>query len=156
MAEKIAEMVTTGTCKLRDDYRHRIPADVAALTTLEGVGPKAVKVLWEKLGVRTLADLEAAARAGKVRDLPHFGERSEERILKALSVAQASGGRRLLAEVRPLVDDLVRAIRRLRGVSRVEVAGSVRRRRETVGDVDLLAIAREPADVVAAFIALPA
>src|SRR5262249_19630910 len=67
MAEKLAEMIGTGRCALHEEYRRRMPVDLAALTALEGVGPKAVKALHERLGVRTLADLEAAARAGKVR-----------------------------------------------------------------------------------------
>src|SRR5581483_11655109 len=94
----------------------------------------------ERLGVRTVADLEAAARAGKIRTLPHFGEKSEERILKALAAARASAGRRPLCVVLPQV---------------VAIAGSIRRRRETVGDADLLAVARTPAAVTRAFVALP-
>src|SRR6266446_3306806 len=93
MAEKLEELITTGKCKLREEYHRRMPVDLAALTALEGVGPKAVKVLYQRLGVRTLADLEAAARAGKVRALPHFGEKSEQKILKALAFVQTSGQR---------------------------------------------------------------
>src|SRR2546427_61367 len=93
MAEKLEELLTTGKCKLREEYYRRMPVDLAALTALEGVGPKAVKVLYQRLGVRTLADLEAAARAGKARDLPHFGEQSEQKILKALAFVQTSGQR---------------------------------------------------------------
>jgi DNA polymerase (family 10) len=85
MADKLKELVTTGRCALHEEYPQRLPVDVAALTALEGIGPKAVKVLFERLSVRTLADLEAAARAGKIRDLPRFGERSEQRILKGLA-----------------------------------------------------------------------
>src|SRR5262249_14733412 len=154
-AEKLAEMIGTGRCALHEEYRRRMPVDLAALTALEGVGPKAVKALHERLGVRTLADLEAAARAGKVRGLPHFGERSEEKILKAIGFAATAGGRVLLAAIEPRVDALAAAVRRLPGVERVEVAGSIRRRRETVADADLLAVARDPATVVAGFATLP-
>jgi DNA polymerase (family 10) len=155
MAEKIEELVTTGRCTLREAYHRRIPVDLAGLMSVEGVGPKAVKVLWEQLRVRTLADLAEAARAGKVRALPHFGERSEQKILKALAFAQASGQRALLATVRPLVTELATALARVPGVARVEVAGSIRRGRETVGDADVLAVARRPEPVIAAFAALP-
>src|SRR2546422_336730 len=156
MAEKLEELITTGKCKLREEYHRRMPVDLAALTALEGVGPKAVKVLYERLGVRTLADLEAAARAGKVRALPHFGEKSEQKILKALAFVQTSGQRTPLAAVRPVIDELAAALARMPGVVRVEVAGSIRRRKETVGDADLLALARTAEAAIAAFAKLPA
>ncbi len=76
MADKLQELLTTGKCALHESYHARLPVDVAGLTAIEGIGPKAVKVLWERLGVRTPEDLAAAAQAGKIRDLPHFGERS--------------------------------------------------------------------------------
>jgi DNA polymerase (family 10) len=155
MAEKLVELVTTGRCALHEEYRQRIPVDLAELTKLEGIGPKAVKVLYERLGVRTLDDLAAAARAGRIRALPHFGVRSEEKILKSLAFVQTTGRRALLATVEPLVSVLVESVRRLPGTTRVEIAGSFRRRRETVGDVDLLAVARRPDAVVAAFATLP-
>src|SRR5438552_328883 len=156
MAEKLEELITTGKCKLREEYHSRMPVDLAALTALEGVGPKAVKVLYERLGVRTLADLEAAARAGKVRALPHFGEKSEQNILKALAFVQTSGQRTPLAAVRPVIDELAAALARAPGVTRVEVAGSIRRRKETVGDADLLVLARKAEAAIAAFAQLPA
>jgi DNA polymerase (family X) len=155
MAEKLVELVTTGRCALHEEYQRRIPVDLAELTKLDGIGPKAVKVLYERLGVRTLDDLAAAARAGKVRGLPHFGVRSEEKILKSLAFVQTSGRRVLLATIEPMVIALAESVRRLPGTTRVEIAGSFRRRRETVGDVDLLAVARRPDAVVAAFGALP-
>src|SRR5438477_70686 len=156
MAEKLEELITTGKCKLREEYHSRMPVDLAALTALEGVGPKAVKVLYQRLGVRTLADLEAAARAGKVRALPHFGEKSEQKILKALAFVQTSGQRTPLAAVRPVIDEVAAALARVPGVARVEVAGSIRRRKETVGDADLLALARAAEGAIAAFAKLPA
>ncbi len=155
MAEKLVELITTGTCALHADYRRRMPVDLAGLTAIEGIGPKAVKALYERLGVRTVADLEAAARAGKIRTLPHFGEKSEERILKALAAARASAGRRPLCVVLPQVEEIAAALGRIAGVRQVAIAGSIRRRRETVGDADLLAVARTPAAVTRAFVALP-
>src|SRR5207249_3044179 len=155
MAEKLEELIATGKCKLREEYHRRMPVDLAALTALEGVGPKGVKVLYERLRVRTLADLAAAARAGKIRALPHFGERSEQKILKALAFAQTSGQRVPLAVAQPAVDELAAALARIPGVDRVAIAGSIRRRKETVGDADLLAVAREADAAIAAFAKLP-
>src|SRR6266478_567681 len=156
MADKLEELIRSGKCKLREEYHRRMPVDLAALTALEGVGPKGVKVLYQRLRVRTLADLEAAARAGKVRALPHFGEKSEQKILKALAFVQTSGQRTPLAAVRPVIDELAAALARMPGVVRVEVAGSMRRRKETVGDADLLALARTAEAAIAAFAQLPA
>jgi DNA polymerase (family 10) len=114
-----------------------------------------VKVLYERLAVRTVADLESAARAGKIRALPGFGERSEQKILKSLAFAQSSGGRQPLASVLPLVERIRAGLARVAGVADVVIAGSIRRRRETIGDADLLAVARKPAAVMNAFVGLP-
>ena len=156
MAETLDELIRTGRCALHEDYHRRIPVDLAALTAVEGIGPKAVKTLYERLAIRTLADLEVAARAGKIRTLPHFGQRSEEKILKAIDFARSTGGRILLATVEPVIEALAEDVRRFSGVERVEIAGSIRRRRETIADADLLAVARAPAEVTTRFVALPA
>ena len=154
-AKKLAEILTTGKCQAHEVYRLRMPVDLAALTAVEGVGPKAVKVLYDHLGIRTIEDLAAAARAGKIRPLPHFGERSEQRILKALTVVQAGTARQPLAVVLPLVEAVVETLASVRGVERVAIAGSIRRRRETIGDADLLAVARKAEPVMRAFAGIP-
>src|SRR5204862_8127776 len=154
MAEKLEELITTGKCKLREEYHRRMPVDLAALTALEGVGPKAVKVLYQRLGVRTLADLEAAARAGKVRALPHFGEKSEQKILKALAFVQTSGQRTPLYPVRPVLDEVAAAHVRVPGVARDEVAGSIRRLKATVRIADHPVLARPPDAVHGSFLLL--
>jgi len=154
MADKLEELIKTGKCTLHEQYHARMPVDLAALTAIEGVGPKAVRVLFEQLAVRTVDDLEAAARAGKVRGLPHFGERSEQKILKALAFAQTSGARQPLAAMRPLIEQIAQALARVPGVDQVAIAGSVRRCKETIGDADLLAVARKPDAVMRAFVGL--
>jgi DNA polymerase (family 10) len=154
MAGRLGELLTTGRCGLLEEYRVRMPVDIAGLTAIEGIGPKAVKVLFERLSVRTPADLEAAARSGRVRELPSFGERSEQRILKGLAFMQQSGQRLPLAAVRPVVEVIAARLRAVAGVDRVDVAGSIRRRRESVGDADVLAVTRRPAAAIAAFAAL--
>jgi len=155
MADKLEELIKTGRCTLHEQYQARMPVDLAALTAIEGVGPKAVRVLFEQLAVRTVDDLEAAARAGKVRGLPHFGERSEQKILKALAFAQTSGIRQPLAAMRPLVEQIAHTLAGVPGVDQVAIAGSIRRRKETIGDADLLAVARKPGAVMQAFVGLP-
>lgn len=155
MAQKLEELLTTGCCTVHEEYRTRLPVDIAGLTALEGIGPKAVRTLYETLGIRTVDDLAAAARAGKIRSLASFGERSEQNILRALSGAAGGSGRQLLAAVLPVVDDLARRLAAGPGVTQLLVAGSIRRRRETIGDADLLGVARRPDALMDAFVGLP-
>jgi DNA polymerase (family 10) len=139
LASKIRDVATTGTTPVYEELKKRIPLDVVALTELQGLGPKRVKTVFDALGVRNREDLERAAKAGKLRDLPGFGEKVEQNVLKALATASAWSGRILLAAAWPVAHDLAARIAGLRGVGRVEIAGSFRRRKETVGDLDLLA-----------------
>jgi DNA polymerase (family 10) len=155
MAQKLEELLTTGRCAAHEDYRRKLPVDVAGLTALAGIGPKALKVLYDTLRVRTVDDLAAAAKTGKVRTLPHFGARSEQNILRALSTVATSTGRRLLAEALPLVHDLTDRLGTVEGLAQLLVAGSIRRRRETIGDADILAVARRPAAIMDGFVRLP-
>src|SRR6185436_8682989 len=148
IAEKVGELLATGTMTYREELYARTPVDVAALTTVEGVGPKAVRVLYQELGVTDLASLEAAARAGRIRDLPRFGAKSEEKILRGIAFAKQSSGRFPIGEVLPVMRVIEARIAELKGVERVTIAGSIRRRRETVGDADLLVIARKAAPVM--------
>jgi DNA polymerase (family 10) len=155
MAQKLEELLTTGHCAMHDEYRARLPVDIPALTAVEGIGPKGVKILYDTLGIRSIEDLAAAARAGKIRALARFGERSEQNILRALSTVASAGGRHLLADVLPVVEDLGQRLAAVPGVSHVEISGSIRRRRETVGDADLLVVARRAPGVMEAFVTLP-
>lgn len=155
IAERIAEYLTTGRVRDLERFRKRTPVDVAALVAVEGVGPKSVKVLYEKLRIRTLDDLARAARAGKIRSLPHFGEKSEAKILKGIEFLQKSGGRLPLGEALPVAQAIEQQLRALPAVARVAVAGSIRRRQETVGDLDFLAVSDKPRAITDAFAALP-
>src|SRR3990172_7880380 len=92
IGEKIVALIETGRLPYHEELRRNTPVDVGALTAIEGLGPKMVKTLYDQLGVRTVDDLEAAAKAGKVRTLPHFGEKSEQKILKGIAFLKQSGG----------------------------------------------------------------
>ena len=154
-AEKIAELLTRGTIAYHEELRARTPVDVSALTSIEGVGPKAVRALYQALGVTDLASLEAAAHAGKIRTLPHFGEKSEEKILRGIAFAKQRHGHFSLGAVLPLVRDIEARLAALAGVERATIAGSIRRRKETVGDADLLVVARDPGPVMRVVASLP-
>lgn len=140
------------------DYRRlkkRYPVDILALTAIESVGPKTVKLLYRELGVRTVRQMEKAAMQGKVRSLPGMGAKSEEKILAGIAVAARSSGRQLLGDILPLAEALVADIRAVAGVKHAEVAGSVRRRQETVGDLDIVVTTKDPEAVMAKFTGFP-
>jgi len=149
LAEKVVEFAETGEIEELTEERDRMPVDMPALTAVEGVGPKTVGALYEALGVEDLDDLKRAAREQRIRGLDGFGPASEENILEAVVFAREARGRIRLGDVRPLAEAAVDHLDS--AVERCEPAGSLRRWRETVGDVDLLAAATDPAAAVDRF-----
>ena len=148
LAGKIATLVRTGRLPLLEQLTARVPAPLVAMTRIEGLGPKRAKALYRALRIRSLEDLARAARSGRIRELPGFGARTEQLI--AQRAARAQGERRMrLADAEQVARPLVAYLRGLDGVQQVEVAGSFRRRRETVGDLDVLVSARRGAQVMA-------
>jgi DNA polymerase IV (family X) len=144
-------VLATGSTALYDEMLEKYPLELVRLTELQGLGAKRVRALYDALGIRDRAGLEAAAKAGKLRGLPGFGEKTEQNVLRALAVAGESSGRMLLAQAWAIAHELADALRAVPGVKRVELAGSFRRRRDTVGDLDLLATGGEPERVMSAF-----
>lgn len=139
LAGKIREIVTTGTCCMLSELRKQTPSALARLMTIPGLGPKRVKLLSETLGVRTIDELTRAAREGRIREIPGFGAKSEQNILRSLAVTAAGGGSRLsLAVAAQYAESLAEYLRATPGVGDVVIAGSYRRCKETVGDIDIL------------------
>jgi DNA polymerase (family 10) len=155
IAKKIAEIVETGHLAYHDELRAKLPIDLHALTRVEGVGPKTAKLLYDALGVRTLADLEAAAREGKVHTVKGLGAKTEEKILRGLAETRGVEGRMLLGLALPRAESLIATLRKTGLFERLECAGSLRRGRETVGDLDLLAVCADSARASDAFVELP-
>lgn len=143
MAEKIEEFVRTSRIKKYEELKKKIPVDVSGLMAVEGLGPKKIKSLYQKLEVKNISDLQRAAKRGKIRNLPNFGEKTETNILEGIAFVQKSGGRVPLGYVIDRVERLIKEIEKLPGVSKVAAAGSYRRRKETVGDIDLLVVAKK-------------
>ena len=142
LADKISELVSTGKLGFYEELKAEFPASLLEMLQLPDLGPKKVMVLWKELGISTVAALEQACREGRVRELKGFGAKSEAKILEGIAVHQRAHGRRkLMGEVLPTVESLLERLKAVPGVIRVSPAGSVRRRAETVGDVDLLASA---------------
>lgn len=152
LAKKIEEVVRTGKCQALEDLRSESTPGILELLRLPGLGPKRVKLLNQKLGIANLEQLEAAARDGKIRGLPGFGEKSEQKLLEALKARALTGKRFLLAAVEPYADALAAHLGKVRGVKQVALAGSFRRRKETVGDLDVLVVARNGSEVADAFV----
>ncbi len=139
IAGKIDEYVRTGTIERVEEAREELPVDMEALTRVEGVGPKTIGDLYRELGITDLDDLEARAQAGEIRELDGYGVKTESNILDNLEFARESGERALLGETRPVAEDVLAHLRKCDAVVRCDVAGSLRRWRETIGDVDVLA-----------------
>ena len=151
IAQHIRDFVATGHTQVMDDLLKKYPDEVVSFTELQGLGPKRVKTLYDALQIRTREALEQAARDGKLRDLPGFGEKVEQNILKALAKASQWTGRMLLADAWPIAHAIAERIRAVKGVDQVELAGSFRRRRETIGDLDLLVTGGDAEQVMRAF-----
>lgn len=151
IAEKIEEIIKTGKLKYLDDLKKKIPIDVDSLMNIEGLGPKRINALYKKLNVKNVKDLEIAAKKGKIRNLAGFGSKVEENILKAIEFSRVSKQRFVLGYVWPQIAELENKIKNIKEVKRVEICGSARRRKETIGDLDILAISDRAAKVMDAF-----
>lgn len=157
ISEKMTVLLQTGRSPYLEGLEAEIPATLLEITRLGGVGPRTAATLWKEAGITTLDDLEEACRSGRLAGLPRMGARTVEKILAACESHRVDGAkqRRPRAQVVPLVDQLLHTLRSLPAAERVEVAGSYRRRRDTVGDLDLLVATTRPHDVLVAFAALP-
>jgi len=151
----IEEVLDTGGSRQLEDLRESLPKGVRELMELEGVGPKTAMRLQRELGIVSIDDLEAAAKAQRIRGLKGFGEKSEENLLRAIEEHRMMQGRFLLGAVLPVIDEIILYMSESDAALEVEVAGSARRRRETVGDIDLLVASREPEEVVERFVSMP-
>ena len=153
LAAKIIEMLETGRMQALERLQQEVPASVEELLHIPGLGPKRVKTLYQSLGIETIKQLERAARAGKVRTLPGFGAGIEKKILHALDVHRVAERRFLRATVVPYAKALTAYLRKVSNVLDVVVAGSYRRGKATVGDLDILVTTKGKSRVMAAFVA---
>ncbi len=151
IAEKIDEFFRTGKVRAYQEMKKKFPVDIWSLSKIEGLGPKHISDLYKYLKVKTLADLKKALASHKVRTIPHWGEKSEEKLQRGLGLMERSSGRWLLGNVLPIADEIVSTLSKVKGVKRCMYAGSLRRKLETVGDIDLLATASDPEKVTDAF-----
>ncbi|USZ68929.1 DNA polymerase/3'-5' exonuclease PolX [Halorussus salilacus] len=151
IAEKVVEAVETGTFEQLDEERETLPVEMAELTGVEGVGPKTVGDLYRELGVRNLDDLERVASEGEIREVSGYGEKTEQNILNGIEFARQAQERDLLGDARPVGEAALDFFEAIPEAGRCELAGSLRRWRETIGDVDVLVATDDREAVVDAF-----
>lgn len=155
LAEHIEEYIKTGGLKEYEALKRKLPVDIEELSAIEGLGPKKVKILYEKLKIKNIADLTKAIASHKIAKLEHFGEQSEENIQRGLNFLKTNTGRIPLGYILPLAREIEKKLSKVSGAQKVVVAGSIRRWQETIGDIDILAISEKPAKIMEAFIHLP-
>jgi DNA polymerase (family 10) len=155
MAEHIQEIVETGSFSRLETIQGEFPRSLAQLVKIEGLGPKKVRKLYDELGVSTLAKLEEALDAGSVQKLPGFGKTSAEKIQRAVKELTLRPSRFKLSDADQLIRPLLDHLRQVPGLAELDVAGSYRRRRETVGDIDILATCETPKPLMERFRSYP-
>jgi len=152
IAEKLTTLIQTGTLPYFEELKAEFPAGLFGLFELQGLGPKKIKILWEKLGVTSIATLNDAVKEGRVAQLPGFGKKTADNLLLAITARAQHAGRFRLGDIAPAAQGLLEDLRLHPEVMRVNVCGSYRRRKEVVGDLDFLVSTKEPAAVSDFFI----
>ncbi|NUQ72640.1 MAG: DNA polymerase/3'-5' exonuclease PolX [Polyangiaceae bacterium] len=155
LAHKILEILSTGDLGLRNELARSVPPTLVELMQIPGVGPKRAKLFYDRLGIRTAAELEAAAKKGRLHALPRIGEALEARILEGCRARKASTGRYRLAEADAHAAPILEHLRRDPAVLAADVAGSLRRRKDTVGDLDILVSSESGQAVIERFVRFP-
>ncbi|OQY87690.1 MAG: hypothetical protein B6D38_11685 [Anaerolineae bacterium UTCFX1] len=155
IAEKIDELLSTSKLEFLEKLNIEVPIELATWLNVPTLGPKKIAMIWKTLGITTLAQLEAAAKDGKLRDLPGLGEKSEAAILEGLASLARRTGRISIGRALPLANEIVAALKKAQGVVDAQPAGSLRRMRSTVGDLDILVATKDSAAVMEAFVNLP-
>ena len=154
IADHIEEYLKTGKIKHYEAYKKRLPLKVDELIRVEGMGPRKTRILYQKLGIKNLKDLEKAAKAHKIAPLFGFGEKTEKNILQGIEFLKRDKGRFLLGNIMPTVKNIYEKIKKMKEVDEVSLAGSVRRKKETIGDVDILVVSEKPKKVMDFFVNL--
>jgi DNA polymerase (family 10) len=154
-AEKIQEYLERGTCAYYEELRASLPAGITTLMSVPEIGPKTALMLHEKLGIGTIEQLEKAAKDGQIRELPRMGAKTEENIIRGIALIRRAQERRPIGQVLPQAQEIVDALRALKEVEELSLAGSLRRMRDTIGDIDIIVTSSRPERVMDTFASLP-
>ncbi len=156
IAEKIKQYLNTGKIEKLEELKKKIPETLLEIEKIPGMGAKRAKILYEKLGIKTVEDLKHAAEKGLIRTLPGFGEKTEKKILEGLnSMKDKTVDRILLGIALPLAEGIVEKLKENSPVDKILICGSIRRMKETIGDIDILVTSKNPGKVMDAFVNLP-
>ena len=155
LQQKITELVTTGKLQYYEDLKASIPPGLVAMLDIPGLGPKKIKALHDELGIKTVEQLEQACKDGKIAGLKGFGEKTQANILEGINRRRAYASRHLVSDALQRAEPLLEALRSQPDVIRCSTAGSLRRHREVIGDIDLLASSKQPAEVIEFFTSQP-
>ncbi|MCP8322735.1 MAG: DNA polymerase/3'-5' exonuclease PolX [Candidatus Methylarchaceae archaeon HK02M2] len=148
IAKKIEELIDTGSLKYYEDLKKEFPIDFESLLAVEGLGPKTIKILYKKLSIKNLDDLERAAKKHKIRELGGLGKKTEEKILANIKFARKKKERNLLGYIIPISENLRNELNKSKFVDKVEITGSIRRKKETIRDIDILVITKKPEKIM--------
>jgi DNA polymerase (family 10) len=155
IASKIEEYLKGGKIQHLEELKAKVPIDIDELYGIEGIGPKTIKMFYDKLQIKNLADLEKAATEGKLKTLPGFTEKKEQDIFKRIEFFKRGKGRLIIGEVYPLVKQIEKRLQHIADVKNAVAAGSIRRMKETIGDIDYLVAANDPKRVIDFFVKMP-
>ncbi len=151
IAKKIEEFLKTGKIKAYEQLKKKTKIDLESLRKIPGLGPKKIRLLYKKLKIKNINELEKAIKKQKLRKIRTLGKITEERLTEGVELVKRGKGRLLLGDVYPLAEEIKNYLKKVEGVTRVEIAGSFRRGKETVGDLDILVISKKPKKVIDAF-----
>lgn len=154
ISEKIDELLRTGKLEFLEKLKEEIPESLAGWLQVPGLGPKKIALIWKTLNITALSELETAAKNGQLRDIPGMGAKSESAILEGIASLARRSGRLPLGRAYPLAQEIIRVLKGVKGVVAAEPAGSLRRMRSTVGDLDILVAAKDSSAVMEAFVNL--
>jgi len=156
IAKKIESLITTGKLDYYEKLKTRVPDGVAAMLQIPSVGPKKVKQFWEELKLNNIDEVMVAAKAGKLRDLPKVGAKAEQKIIEGIeSLKRRATGRMRIGDVLPIALDIKSRLALLSGVIKIEYTGSLRRMKETIGDVDFVVATQDGGPIMEAFRSMP-
>lgn len=155
IASKIEEYLKRGKMHHLEELKSKVPIDIDELYGIEGIGPKTIRMFYDKLHIKNLADLEKAVTEGKLKTLPGFTEKKELDIFKQIEFFKRGKGRLIIGEVYPLVKQIEKRLQHIAGVKNAVAVGSIRRMKETIGDIDYLVAASDPEQVIDFFVKMP-
>ncbi|HUV01946.1 MAG TPA: DNA polymerase/3'-5' exonuclease PolX [Desulfobacteria bacterium] len=154
IAKKIVEIAETGDCKKHRELKQEMPSELLELLAIPRVGPKTIAKVHQELGITNIEELEQAAKSHQLAGIPGFGAKVEENIVKGIAQYRGYQGRALLSVALPYAESIVNELKKLDAVEQLIIAGSLRRMRETIGDIDILVVSKRPNEVMDAFTSL--